>query len=238
MTGISSGVVTTTTPVWCGVGEDLGHPARLVADQADLHEVVDRPGGRRAGPTMWPDGRGVDDHEVVVALPDLVADLADGEDLLHAGRGVGHEVERPGQRAEPGHQRAGARRAAGTRAASPRCSSPWPRSRRGPGRRLEAQRAGLEGRGQRALGVHLADQHPLARGCAARMASAAAIVVLPTPPLPVTKSSRRSSRSVGAAPDRRGQAPEAHPALAVGRPDLDVGDLRRGHQRPRGPGGR
>ena len=36
------------------VGEDLDHPARLVADQADLHEVVDRPGAA-SWPTMWPE---------------------------------------------------------------------------------------------------------------------------------------------------------------------------------------
>ena len=136
---------------------------RLVAHQAHLHEVVDRPRRRQlAGDVAG--GRGVDDHQVVVALPDLVADLADGEDLLDARRGVGHEVERAGQRAEPGHAAARARRAAGTRAASPRCSWPSPTCRACTGRGLEAQRAGLERRGQRALGVDLADQHPLARG--------------------------------------------------------------------------
>ena len=51
---------------------------------------------------MWPVAGGVDDDEVVVALAHLPAELADGEDLLHAGRGVGDEVERPGQRPDPG----------------------------------------------------------------------------------------------------------------------------------------
>jgi hypothetical protein len=50
-------------------------------------------------------GHGVDHDEVVVVLLDLVAELADGQDLLHARRGVGDEVERPGQRADLGQQR-------------------------------------------------------------------------------------------------------------------------------------
>src|SRR5271165_276467 len=61
----------------------------------------------------------------------------------------------------------------------------------------------------------------------------AATVVLPTPPLPVTKSSRRSSRS-GAALTARVPVPppwtcsggaEPDAALRRRRPDLDVGDL-------------
>ncbi len=47
-------------------------------------------------------GGGVDHHQVVVALPDLPADLADGQDLPDAGGGGGHEVEDPGQGAQPG----------------------------------------------------------------------------------------------------------------------------------------
>ena len=39
-----------------------------------------------------------------MALADLPQELADGEDLLHAGRGVGHEVEGAGQRPDLGDQ--------------------------------------------------------------------------------------------------------------------------------------
>ncbi len=40
--------------------------------------------GAASWPTMWPDGRGVDHDQVVVALAHLVAELADGQDLPHA----------------------------------------------------------------------------------------------------------------------------------------------------------
>ena len=43
---------------------------------------------------------GIDDDEVVVALAHLVAQLADGENLLDAGRRIGDEVERAGERAD------------------------------------------------------------------------------------------------------------------------------------------
>ena len=66
-----------------------------------------------------------------MALAHLVGELADAEDLLHAGRGVGDEVERAGERTDATDERDLARTAAGTRAASPRCSSP---SRTGRGR--------------------------------------------------------------------------------------------------------
>ncbi len=42
---------------------------------------------------MWPVADGIDHDEVVVLLPHLPGELADREDLLHAGRGVGDEVE-------------------------------------------------------------------------------------------------------------------------------------------------
>src|ERR1700739_3542007 len=58
---------------------------------------------------------------------------------------------------------------------------------------------------------------------AANQARAAAMVVLPTPPLPVTKTSLRSRRS---ATHRRA---EPDPALVAGRVELDVSDPRRRH---------
>src|SRR5580704_15696287 len=82
---------------------------------------------------------------------------------------------------------------------------------------------------------------------AANWASAAATVVLPTPPLPVTKTSRRSrrpgavttapsrpadrSRPPGKPPGRRSGGAEPHPALVDRCADLDVRDLgdRHGH---------
>ena len=195
LTGISSAVVTMTTPVWAGSSR-----------MSSIHLVWSRTRptwtrslmacGAASWPTMWPGGRGVDHDEVVVALAHLVAELADGEDLLHPRRGVGHEVERAGQRTEPGDEGHAQLQSRGTPAASPRCSSPWPRAPWCTSRASKRERGGLERRGQRALGVDLADQACLPRA-AASSARAAAMVVLPTPPLPVTNRSRRSSRSPG-----------------------------------------
>ena len=86
----------------------------------------------------------------------------------------------------------------------------------------------LELRGDVALGVDLDEQDALA-ALAASSAVAAATVLLPTPPLPVKKSRRRSSRS-GAGPDHarsleRLPDAEADLALAGVARDLDVRDL-------------
>ena len=88
--------------------EDVEHPAGLLADHPDLDQVADHPGRGDLGDDVT--GRlGVDDDEVVVALAHLVRELADAEDLLDARRGVGHEVERAGQRADPPDEREHAR---------------------------------------------------------------------------------------------------------------------------------
>ena len=102
----------------------------------------------------------------------------------------------------------------------------------------------LEEVGQVAFGVHLAHEHPLAV-VGRQRARAAATVVLPTPPLPVTKTSlqveevrhRRAqpvrsacSRAVGPA-GRRGRrqgAPKPTRRSVARRADLDVGDLATG----------
>ena len=86
------------------VAEDVEHPPGLVAHQAHLHQVVDRLGGGQLAHDVARCRR-VHHHQVVVALPHLVAELADGQDLLDARRGVGHEVERAGERPEPGEER-------------------------------------------------------------------------------------------------------------------------------------
>jgi hypothetical protein len=58
---------------------------------------------------------------------------------------------------------------------------------------------------------------------------AAAIDVLPTPPLPVTNRSLRSRRGGSGAVS---SAPEADAAIAVGRADFDVRDLLRRNSHP------
>ena len=159
--------------------EDLGHPRRLLADHADLDELADDPRGGDLGDDV-PAGLGVDDDEVVVPLAHLVGELADGEDLLDARRGVGDEVERPGERADAPDERhldeqpqVLLERVLGVH-----------RHREQAGvelARLERQRRGVERRGERALGVHLAHERALAgpggqvgeRGGDGRLADAA-----------------------------------------------------------------
>src|SRR5258706_3167221 len=62
--------------------------------------------------------------------------------------------------------------------------------------------------------------------CAASSPSAAAMVVLPTPPLPLMNSSFRSSRSTGAKALDGAEPDSATLGVAV---DLEVGDLGGGH---------
>ena len=166
VTGISSGVVTTTTPGDRRVVEEVEHPLRLVADEPDLDEIADHP--RRTDLADDVTARlGVDDDEVVVLLADLVAELADGQDLLDPGRRVGDEVERRRQRADPAEQgdpyeqpQVLAQRVLGVH-------------RHREQTRLDLDRLETPGRPvsnaapSDALGVHLAHQHPLARGRAA-----------------------------------------------------------------------
>ena len=69
-TGISSGRRHDDQAGLGRVAEDVEHPAGLVADQADLHQLVDRlRRGELADDVAG--GRGVDDDEVVVPLPHL-----------------------------------------------------------------------------------------------------------------------------------------------------------------------
>ena len=114
------------------------------------------PAGRRCGPRPGrppPPGRS--------GLADLVAQLADDQDLLHARGGVGHEVEGAGQRAQPGQQRQPEleaqvllERRLGVHRHGPQAGRDLPLG--------EARRPGLERPGQVALGVHLAQQRALA----------------------------------------------------------------------------
>ena len=161
------------------VVEDVEHPLGLVADQADLHEVGDHP--RRTDLADDVAARlGVDDDQVVVLLAHLPAELADTEDLLDAGRRVGDEVERRRQRADAAEQRHPheqpqvlAQRVLGVHRHREEV-------RRDLGR-LELELADVERVGERALGVHLADERATAvpcgdvgeRGCDRGLADAA-----------------------------------------------------------------
>ena len=201
------------------VPEDVEHPAGLVPDQSDLHELVDGV-GRRELPDDVAAGGGVDDDEVVVRLAHLPGQLADGEDLLHAGGGRRRRSRTcgPGDRCgrSPGSSAGGS----GTPSATPRCSST---SRRG-SRRSRVGSNPVRPASKKSARLPLAStSHTRVRlPCrAASVPSAAAMVVLPTPPLPVTNSSLRSSREVIEG-DRGGSAPEA-----------DAASRRRGCRSPR-----
>ena len=200
LTGSSSGVVTTTTPVWWG-------SARISVIQrvwsrtrpTCTRSLIDQ--GAESWAAMWPEAA-ASTTSGRSGAPGPVADLADGEDLLTPG-GVGHEVERPGpaapagppgqaheqpevlrsessvfgHRRDPVVDRPRPKRAAG-RPRRPRPTCPW----RPPRRPAPAGRGSLR-----------MARRPRSWSCRR--------------PLPVTKS-RWSIRSVGAAPDRRGQVPK------------------------------
>ena len=142
------------------IAEDVDHPRGLVADPADLHQLVDRL-GRRQLTDHVAGGRGVDHDEVVGALTDLVAELADGEDLLDPRGGVGHEVEGAGDRTHPPEQRhlqlelqVLLERLLGVHGHAEQVRPELTG--------VEGQRPGLERAGQVALGVDLARQRALA----------------------------------------------------------------------------
>ena len=196
---------TITTPVWPGRSRMSSHPLRLVADQPDLHQLVDRLRAPRSWPTMWPVADGVDDDEVVVVLAHLPRQLADGEDLLHARARRWPRSRTSGQRPDAGDERQLA--AGGCRYSLSDSSVSIDMAQRF-GWTSRALNAGAARPRRSRRGCPW--RRPRRRGCAcpARRPSSArpaATVVLPTPPLPVTKSSRRSRRSHGrrAAPRRR-----------------------------------
>ena len=176
------------------VAEDVEHPPGLLADQADLHQVVDGLGGGQLADDVAAGG-GVDDDDVVVAFAYLPAELADRHDLLDARarrRPTKSNILASGP--DPGHEAAASAAGTGTGAATPRCPSTWPtdrerpparRTRWGPSRR---SRPGCPWRRPRRRASSCPDS-------AASRPRAAATVVLPVPPLPVTKTSLRSRSS-------------------------------------------
>ena len=130
-----------------------------------MHELLDR--ARCVELTHHVPGRGgVDDDQVPLRaplerLPELPADLADRQDLLHPGRRVGNEVECTGERAQAAedrdprlHLEVLAQRRLGVHLHREHARMYLAR--------LEADRCVLEQRGQVALGVDFDEQHPLA----------------------------------------------------------------------------
>ena len=91
--------------------------------------------------------------------------------------------------------------------------------------RLEADRRVLEQRGEVALGVDLDEQDPLAHARRRAAPWPRSTVLFPTPPLPVKKSRRRSSRSAQRPSDGRSASGRSRRAGCAVFLDLDVGDL-------------
>src|ERR1019366_415454 len=81
------------------VGKDIQHPARLLADKADLDKAVYGLRGRQLTDYVAA-GDGVDDDKVVMTLPYFPTELAHGDDLANPGRGRGDEVEHLRHRAD------------------------------------------------------------------------------------------------------------------------------------------
>ena len=139
------------------VVEDVEHPVGLVADDADLDQVTDHLRRADLGDDV-PGRLGVDDDQVVVALSHLVAQLADRQDLLDA--------RAPRRRRSRRCGRAGRScRASGTLTNSRRYSrsessvfiaiaNRFGSTSRG----TNVERRGVEGVGERTLGVHLAHE--------------------------------------------------------------------------------
>ena len=103
-TGISSGTVTMTTPVWAGsVRMSIIQSVWLRTTPTLTRSLIATGAAKLTDDVSG--GRRVDHHEVVVVLPHLPGELADRQDLLDARSGVRHEVERVGQRPDPGQHR-------------------------------------------------------------------------------------------------------------------------------------
>ena len=143
------------------IGEDVEHPVGLGADESHLDQVVDGLGGGQQADDVA-GGRCVHHHQVVVALAHLVDGLAHGEDLPHPGRGGGHEVEGLGQRPDAADDRDAqlqlevlAQRRLGVHGHGEQAGEDL--------LLVEAGGRGLVEAGHVALGIHLADEDPLAR---------------------------------------------------------------------------
>ena len=145
-----------------GVAQDVEHPAGLGADEPHVDQVGDARRRGQVADDVAGGGR-VDDDEVEVRLADLPGQLADREDLLHARRGVGDEVEGLRQGAEAGDERQVQvdaqvlpQRRLGVHRHDPHAV--------GPGDRFETHLAQVERGGQVALGVDLAGERAPAPG--------------------------------------------------------------------------
>ena len=134
--------------------------ARLVADQADLHQLADHPRGADLGDDV-PARLGVDDDEVVVPLAHLVASLPTARISFTPGAA---SATKSNVRAS-GPMRPTSGTLTNSRRYSRSESSVFIAMREQAAvdlPRLERERRRVERGGERALGVHLADQRALA----------------------------------------------------------------------------
>ena len=241
-TGISSSTVTRwiavrversrviTASAWRLDRPDLGQPGQLVVDVEEL--------GDPAG------GRGVQ-HDRVVLAGALVAavavgrlvDLAGQQHVAHARGDRGGELDRRRTGRAPCRPGRGGSTCRGTPAAPTRRRWPARRRRRtagraGPGDQalLVGQRRDVEELRDALAALDLAQQHGLAARRPSASARAAATVVLPVPPLPVTMCSCTPGQSGECAPRRRRSGSGHADERSRGRPATrgDLGHTGRG----------
>ena len=228
LTGISSGAATITTPVCAGSLEDVEHPRGLVAHHADLHELADRLRAPRAAPTMWPAPRRRPHEVVVLARAPPSTSLPTVRISFTPGAALATKSKAAGERADAADERELAAGGSGTPCSDSSVSIAIAQRPRLHLARLEPGAAGLEAVGQVALGVDLARRACACRARGEQRRGPRRSVVLPTPPLPVTKSSLRSRRSTTTVlapgtlaslwPPTARSAAEADPAVVVRAP--------------------
>ena len=112
-----------------GIGEQLARATGSGCARDRRRRARGSPSGAPNWATMWPVAAASTTTRSMSErpfdrFPNLPADLADGEDLLHARRRVGDEVERLGERTDPAEHRHPQVELAGTPATTPRCPSP------------------------------------------------------------------------------------------------------------------
>ena len=92
-------MVTVITRVTVGVAEQCGDPGRIPSERAATYHRSELIGGTEQLDQV-PGGRGIDHHLVPPLPPDLLGDLADGQDLPHGRGGGGHVLEDASHRPE------------------------------------------------------------------------------------------------------------------------------------------
>ena len=161
-------------------------PADLADSPPDRRDALDPPAarlGQAEQSERFAGRRGVDDDHVVVIRLDVVGDPQQVAELVHPrqdGHLLGQDLVQPAPAEELGHVALDRRPVASDVVVDVRLLAPEIRCEGG---RLRPERA-VEGVGQAVGDIGREDDRPMA-ALGARSAVAAAMLVFPTPPLPV-----------------------------------------------------